>query len=274
MNQSLGLQLSQVRRLRAAPSITARLSSSRPQSVVKISDGLYALAGDSNWAAASLTTTEDQKSINLIQHSLCVCCSHRVPEASLTPTHKQWHTHWFMSDIFHLCDSGVISRASFWLWITSLNICTCVCLSFINSYVHAYSSSRCSPCVWMMIHQSVWHIHHHAATYITRPRVYVISLLCFIANKSSHNTPVHHDCDDSVSQLRLASNVLFQRCFLVFWGVFFRGNLHPCYCRGFSRGRRIVLLHCLQSLWLCQQHSPAHRHPRCVWMRMKNSTYI
>lgn len=171
-----------------------------------------------------------------------------------------------MSDIFHLCDSGVISGASFWLWITqtSLNICTRVWLFFINSYVCAYSSSPCSPCVWIVIHQSTWHVNHHTSVYVVHPHVHVISLLCFITNKSSVNVSlcssqtnqvttsqvsVSHGCVYSLSfTLLIVKYVLFSEVWFI---CFFRGDLHPRYCRGLSRGRRSVLLHCLQSVWLC-----------------------
>lgn len=175
-----------------------------------------------------------------------------------------------MSDISHLCDSGVISSASFWLWITqtSLNICTRVWLFFINSYVCAYSSSPCSPCVWIVIHQSMWHVNHRTSVYVIHPHIDVISLLCFITkqikcqratllitNKSSHNKSslsVSRLCLFclSASTLLIIKNVLFFKG-VVYLGFFFRGDLHPRYCWGLSRGRRSVLLHCLQSLWLC-----------------------
>lgn len=168
-----------------------------------------------------------------------------------------------MSDIFHLCDSGVISGASFWLWITqtSLNICTRVWLFFINSYVCAYSSS---PCVWIVIHQSTWHVNHHASVYVIHPHIDISIMFHYkqfkcqrvtllITNKSSHNkSSLSVSCLClfclSASTLLIIKNVLFSEVWFI---CFFRGDLHPRYCRGLSRGRRSVLLHCLQSLWLC-----------------------
>lgn len=169
-----------------------------------------------------------------------------------------------MSDIFHLCDSGVISGASFWLWITqtSLNICTRVWLFFINSYICAYSSS---PCVWIVIHQSTWHVNHHASVFIPILMwyLYYVSLqtnqvsTCHSAHhKQIKSQQVKSQCLTPVFILySLSFNSLnHQKCTFfrgVVYFIFFRGDLHPRYCRGLSRGRRSVLLHCLQSLWLC-----------------------
>lgn len=169
-----------------------------------------------------------------------------------------------MSDIFHLCDSGVISGASFWLWITqtSLNICTRVWLFFINSYVCAYSSSPClnsDSSVYVTCQSSRFCVCNSSPYWCDISFMFHYKqfkcqrVTLLITNKSSHNKSslsVSRLCLFclSASTLLIIKNVLFSEVWFI---CFFRGDLHPRYCRGLSRGRRSVLLHCLQSLWLC-----------------------
>lgn len=89
----------------------------------------------------------------------------------------------------------------------------------------------CSSSIWAMTHLSAWDIHHQLCTVPV-----FVSTLCFLDKCTN--------CSD-----------------------FFRGDLHLGDIGGLSGGWGSVLLHGVQPVRLCQQHSSAHSHSRCVKMQ-------